>query len=502
MTEILWDSLETGIVVTAIYFVVLSTIPFISGLFQVFSAALFSQNSHLTEVANYTPHLAVLIPAWNEQAVIDRTLANLLAADYPSTSLRLYVIDDGSTDETPIRVMRWRERNPEQVFLIQRENGGQGKAHTLNAGLEHVLTSDWAELLLFMDADVVYPRKTLKKMVRHFSDPEIAAVTGNIQEGSAEPTWVQRYVRAEYIEATALSRRSQSYLGFLACLSGGSQMHRRENLEHLGGRIFTDTMVEDTHMTIATQLQGRRCLFDPHAQVFAEEPDTINALWKQRIRWARGNIELSDRFSHLWLNKHAPRGLGTYSFALIWFAVVYIPFFQLMGSVAMITLFLLRSELALFAFHFYWSFAGLSFLVSTLTLLAFDTRAGWSVHREGFLFPGIISLTLIFYALIPLPLNLWESTWVRGSFKQDLLLYFIYSWAFLSPLLASLSVPLERVSPFLARLLIRIVGYGALLSAITLFAYIYNWQGASNAWIKTEKKGKAPKATSQTTETG
>ena len=93
--------------------------------------------------------------------------------------------------------------------------------------------------------------------------------------------------------AQAAARRAQNVMGAMACLAGGAQLHSRENLEAVGGQVDTSTLAEDTYTTFLTQLGGRRVVFEPAAVVLAEEPDTVTALWKQRVRWARGNVQIT-----------------------------------------------------------------------------------------------------------------------------------------------------------------------------------------------------------------
>ena len=114
-------------------------------------------------------------------------------------------------------------------------------------------------------------------------------------------------------------------LGVVACLAGGAQLHSRANIEAIGGRIDTGTLAEDTVTTFQTQLAGHRAIFEPHAAVSAEEPMAIAGLWRQRLRWARGNLQVTGRFRGVWFRPGTPGGLGSVSFGLIWFGLaVYV----------------------------------------------------------------------------------------------------------------------------------------------------------------------------------
>jgi cellulose synthase/poly-beta-1,6-N-acetylglucosamine synthase-like glycosyltransferase len=239
----------------------------------------------------YYPRVAVIVPAWNEGDVIGTTIERLVSMDYPPDRLRVYVVDDASTDRTPDVVREWQARMPDRVRHLRREKGGEGKAHTLNHGIAQVLAEPWAEALLIIDADVLFADSALRRMARHLSDPTVGAVTAYIKEGTAGGNYLTRFIAYEYITAQAASRRAQNVFGVLACLAGGAQLHSRRSLEAIGGRIDTSSLAEDTVTTFRTQLSGNRVVFEGNAIVWAEEPGDLVGLWKQRLRWSRGNVQ-------------------------------------------------------------------------------------------------------------------------------------------------------------------------------------------------------------------
>ena len=181
------------------------------------------------------------------------------------------------------------------------------------------------EALLITDADVIFEPDSLRKMTRHLADPKVGAVTAYIKEGSRPGNYLTRFIGYEYITAQAAARRGQNVLGAIACLAGGAQLHSRANLVALGGRIDTSSLAEDTFTTFETQLRGRRVVFEPHATVWAEEPDSINGLWKQRLRWARGNVQVTLRYRRLWFRPHRGHRLGSVSFGIFWFCLFLQP---------------------------------------------------------------------------------------------------------------------------------------------------------------------------------
>ena len=98
-------------------------------------------------------------------------------------------------------------------------------------------------------------------------------------------------------------------------------------------------------------------MFEPYAVVLAEEPEGIGALWKQRLRWGRGNVQVTRRFAGLWFRPWKHRGLGGFSFGIIWFSVLLLPVAMLLSSIGLIGLFFLGSDLAAAVFREVWFLA-------------------------------------------------------------------------------------------------------------------------------------------------
>ena len=344
------------------------------------------------------PNVAVVVPAWNEAAVIGRTIDTLLALDYPPERLRVYVVDDASTDETPDVVLAKADEHPGRVFHLRRAKGGEGKAHTLNHGLREIRAEGWYEAVLIIDADVIFTHRSLRRMVRHLADPSVGAVTAYIKEGSRPANFMNRFISFEYISAQAGARRAQNVLGAQACLAGGAQLLRRESLEAIGGEIDTSSLAEDTFTTFNVQLAGRRVVFEPHAIVWAEEPRDIAGLWKQRLRWGRGNVQVTLRYRRTWLHRSAGR-LGGVSFALIWFSVFLMPALMVLSSASLVTLFVLDRELSIDAFRSLWALNLVTYLFVTLSAFAHDGPAARRSWLEAITFPGLISLAIIVWAI-------------------------------------------------------------------------------------------------------
>ncbi|WP_327665477.1 glycosyltransferase [Streptomyces sp. NBC_00498] len=479
--------------------VFLGAVPLVTAVVQ-FLLIGFQHFRHLYEDQDtlHLPRTAVLIPAWNEAPVLTASVEGLLAMRYPSDRLRVVVIDDASTDETPDVMRELADRHPGQVVHLRRENGGQGKAHTLNHGLEHVLRDDWAEAVLIMDADVVFDEDALWRMTRHLANPEVGAVTAYIKEGSGKQgNYLTRYIAYEYITAQAAARRAQNVMGVVACLAGGAQLHSRANLEDIGGRIDTTTLAEDTVTTFETQLAGRRVVFDGFATVLAEEPGDLAGLWKQRLRWARGNVQVTRRYKDVWFRGRTARGdhhrLGSFLFGLIWFSLLITPVLLVLCSASLLFLYLTDPDRAWPLFHLLWVTNLICYLLITFMSAVIDPGTFRRSWFEALIYPGAIATAILVVTALPgIFMPLLERSGLLpedGSIHPVMLA--VYAWLALSMPIAWLAKLLTGTRlRWLAPPLLHLAGYGSLLAACLVASFVQELRNKQMTWDKTEKTGK------------
>jgi cellulose synthase/poly-beta-1,6-N-acetylglucosamine synthase-like glycosyltransferase len=478
-------------------FVVVGMTPMWPSFFQFLIVGLHAFRNNYTNCRDYTPRVAFILPAWNESDVIGASIDSLVSLSYPKGSWRIYVVDDASTDATPEIMREKTMQYPGFVFHLRREIGGRGKAHTLNHGLDVVLGDDWAEVVMIMDADVLFEKNALRTMVLHLANPDIGAVTAYVKEGSQPGTIITRSIAFEYITAQAAARRAQNVVGVLACLAGGAQLHSRANLMELGGRIDTSTLAEDTFTTFRTQLNGRHVVFEGNAVVWAEEPDSIVALWKQRLRWARGNLQITSRFWDVWFRPSRHAGLGSIPFGVLWFSIVLTPVFMIMTTIGLIGLEIHSRAWAWMIFGTQRRVGMVIFLFETVFALLIDPSTARRAWLAGLTFPGLISLGLTAVFFVPVHLSpffdhlLYDTTpdWTA----YDTLKQFMYVWVSLCMLAAWGVFRLEvaGVPRWLRNGLLVLVGYGPLLCAVSFTALATAWQKNDMRWDKTVKSGNA-----------
>jgi cellulose synthase/poly-beta-1,6-N-acetylglucosamine synthase-like glycosyltransferase len=481
-----------------VLFVMVGAVPMLAAAYQYLLVTVHFRRNHYRACAPYFPRTAILVPAWNEAAVIGASIDRLMQLDYPPEALRVFVVDDASTDDTPDVIKAKAVQYPGQVVHLRRDKGGEGKSHTLNHGLRTILGDDWMQALLIMDADVIYEPDSLRMMTRHLADSRVGAVTAYIKEGSRPGNYLTRFIGYEYITAQAAARRSQNVLGAVACLAGGAQLHSRANLEAIGGRIDTTSLAEDTFTTFKTQMAGHRVVFEPHATVWAEEPGDIGGLWKQRLRWARGNVQVTKQFKKVWCRPSPTHRLGSVSFSVFWFCLFLLPVFMILASASLITLYFSNFAMAWIVFHVLWIVNALTYVFITSFVLMIDWVTGRHAWVEGILFPGVVSLSIIIAACFPRLLRMifYGLLPVMGIVltpaERRALVLFAYAWLAGSMLVAYLGKAIEprRYGRVLSAVFIYVAGYGPLLCACTFASYIKELRHAEMKWDKTEKTGK------------
>ena len=236
------------------------------------------------EVASYKPKVAVLIPAYNEEKVIERTVRSALNSNY--RNLRVIVIDDGSKDHT-LEVARnafAAEEAAGRVLILTKANAG--KADALNYGIEHIGN---AELFVGIDADTVIAADAIAHLVPHFIRPEVGAIAGNAKVGNRVNLWT-RWQALEYITSQNFERRALDVLGAVSVVPGAIGAWRVSAVREAGG-YHTDTVAEDADLTMALLRLGYRVEYEDSALAFTEAPTNANGLMRQRFRWSFGILQ-------------------------------------------------------------------------------------------------------------------------------------------------------------------------------------------------------------------
>jgi len=232
--------------------------------------------------------VTIVVPVYNEGPVLERALESLLALDYPAFDI--VVVDDGSTDDTFAIASRMQGRRGDVTLRVVTKLNG-GKAAALNAGIALARTP----FVLCMDGDSRLAPDTLRHAMRHFADPRIGAVAGNVKVVNRDTLWT-RLQALEYIEGLNMARRAQGFLRVVNIIPGPIGIFRRDVLEQVGG-YDTDTFAEDADLTLKILTAGWHVAYEERAVAWTEAPEHYLDLVKQRYRWTRGILQA--------LRKHA-----------------------------------------------------------------------------------------------------------------------------------------------------------------------------------------------------
>jgi peptidoglycan-N-acetylglucosamine deacetylase len=281
----LWDFGSQGIVwIFLIGDLLMTGRLLIVGALALFDRLRERHNGTVRDAIGYEPKVAILIPAYNEEKVIVRTVRAALASSYPD--LRVIVIDDGSGDRT-LEVAREAfvdEERSGQVLILTKPNSG--KAAALNFGLEHLQDE---EIFVGIDADTVIAPDAISRLVPHFLNPKVAAVAGNAKVGNRVNLWT-RWQALEYITSQNFERRALNTLGAVSVVPGAIGAWRTSAVRAEGG-YQTDTVAEDADLTMALLRRGYRVEYEDLALAYTEAPINANGLMRQRFRWSFGILQ-------------------------------------------------------------------------------------------------------------------------------------------------------------------------------------------------------------------
>ncbi|HVU46531.1 MAG TPA: glycosyltransferase [Terracidiphilus sp.] len=238
---------------------------------------------HREAQPGYNPRVAVLIPAYNEETVIVRTIRSVLNSDYKN--LHVIVIDDGSKDRTAeVAAEAYaQEIKAGRVQVLTKENAG--KAAALNYALDRMNE----EIYVGIDADTVIAPDAISKLVPHFEDPRIGAMAGNAKVGNRVNLWT-RWQALEYITSQNFERRALDLFHVVTVVPGAIGAWRTAPVKAAGG-YPVDTVAEDADLTMNLLEQGLRVDYEDRALAFTEAPIDARGLMRQRFRWSFGTLQ-------------------------------------------------------------------------------------------------------------------------------------------------------------------------------------------------------------------
>lgn len=232
------------------------------------------------------PKVSILIPAHNEEIVIEDTLESMVQLNYPKEKLEIIVINDNSSDQTgPIIDMYAKEYSFIRAVHTKPPLGGKGKSGALNQGLKYAT----GEIIAVYDADNTPERDAIRNLALGLiADKKAGAIVGKFRVVNAKKNLLTRFINIETLTFQWLAQAGRWFWFKMTTIPGTNFAIRRSILDELGG-WDEKALTEDTELSIRVYNLGYYIRFFPEAITWEQEPENIRVWWRQRTRWTRGN---------------------------------------------------------------------------------------------------------------------------------------------------------------------------------------------------------------------
>lgn len=316
------------------------------------------------------PFVSIMVPAHNESKVITQTVEALLALDYPQDRYEIIVINDNSSDNSSELLAKLQAKyNERNLIVINTDNitGGKGKSNALNIGFKQ----SRGEYIAIYDADNTPEKTALRYLVGEITnDNTLGAVIGKFRTRNRNASLLTRFINIETLSFQWMAQAGRWKLFKLCTIPGTNFIMRREIIEHIGG-WDVKAIAEDTEISFRIYMMGYRIKFQPKSVTWEQEPQTLKVWFKQRTRWAKGNIYVIVKNLPLLFDRSARR----IHFDLLYFLSIY---FLLLTSLIMSDALLILHALGLVN----TTIAGLSSFLWLLAVILFVTGTFVTVITE------------------------------------------------------------------------------------------------------------------------
>lgn len=348
---------------------------------------------------NY-PTVTIMVPCYNEEKTLEKTIKSLLSLDYPREKLKIFIIDDGSRDST-WSLMQQYNNNP-NIRIFHKENGGKHTA--LNLGLKNLES----EFVGCLDADSFVHPQALKRIMKTFeSNDKIMAVAPSILVFNPKNI-IQTVQRVEY-EMANYVKKMLGFIGGIHVTPGPFSIFRKKVFDDLGPyRKAHNT--EDQEIGLRMQEHWYKIDACPDAYVYTNSPDSIMKLHRQRIRWIYGFIRnLIDYRRLLFKKKYGAVGLLTLPSGIVsiigvifLFATIVYNFFKFIFDkiIQLSTVGLNFNHIFSFDWFFFDTKIALFLSIVLYILVIVSVMIGRNMTREKRTFSFTIIYFIIIYAVV------------------------------------------------------------------------------------------------------
>jgi cellulose synthase/poly-beta-1,6-N-acetylglucosamine synthase-like glycosyltransferase len=303
---------------------------FISVYVQIFFLMTFLEKKRhivhhpdILELKNY-PTVTIAVPCYNEEGTIDKTVKSLLSLDYPKDKIKIFLIDDGSKDNTWNIIKSFA--NDINIFAYKKENGGKHTA--LNLALE----KSTAEFFGCLDSDSLVHPQALKRILSYFeNDPNTMAVAPSIIVYN--PKNILQYAQNIEYDMSIYTKKMLGFMGGIHVTPGPFSIFRKRVFDELGPYHKAHN-TEDQEIALRMQENGYKIDHCPDAYVYTNTPDSVAKLYRQRLRWIYGFIKnLIDYRRLLFKKEYGTVALFTLPSGLVSIIGVIFLFANIIGNI-------------------------------------------------------------------------------------------------------------------------------------------------------------------------
>ena len=360
---------------------------------------------------SFTPGVSIVIPCFNEEKWIEKTIQCAINQDYPQEKLEVILVDDGSTDKSMERVRHIEKQLREEIegdrFIVIEQPYNMGKRHALAAG---ALRAKF-DLLVFVDSDSFLEPEAVREVVQPFCDPKMGAVSGRTEVQNKWTNALTKMQAVRYYVAFRFMKAAEAVFDGVTCLSGPLACYRKDLVlryldDWLNQKFFgyPATFGDDRSLTNFI-LAHHRTGYQDAAVCSTIVPSRMRTFMKQQMRWKRSWLRETLRASSFMWRKEPFMALSFYAGFLL---PVLAPL------VVVRTMLVIPIELGLFPYKY------LAGILVTSTLMS----ASYLLFKRSTLWPYGIIFCLFYLAVLlwQLPvavLTFWKSEWGTRNTSAD-----------------------------------------------------------------------------------
>lgn len=291
------DTLYVLAIITIWLSLIMTIVTLIGGVIFIFKHLEHTDITHLPALSRY-PRVTLVVPAHNEELVIQDTVRAILNLNYPADRYEILVYADNCNDATAERVRELKQQGftDRDLHVIERTGSG-GKAGVLNDALKIA----HGEYLGVYDADAAPETNALYFLIQKvLEDPDrYAAAFGRNKTRNYQQNFLTRCINLEIVNTQRIQHTGLWQLFKIGRIPGTNFIINKAVVQSIGG-WNNGALTEDTAISFSLMRAGKLIALAHRAEAFQQEPETLFAYYNQRKRWARGNYEvIMENLKHL-----------------------------------------------------------------------------------------------------------------------------------------------------------------------------------------------------------